>query len=155
MRNFKLFAYILLTCILGSACQPGVSDEPTETVNLNIRVALSEMSSQAMSRAWGDDLTDADLQEWQNPTAAEKMHTLRIVILHPDNTVEYNRFLDFGSNAYLEYGFEQFKVTMNERKKLYLFVNENAQHVSAEGLKTNVVNFLFNQYVIILPHHEE
>lgn len=145
MRNFKLFAYILLTCILGSACKPGVGDEPTETVNLNIRVALSEMSSQAMGRAI-DPPTDAELQEWQNPTPAEKMHTLRIVILHADGTVEYNRFLDFGSNAYLEYGFEQFKVTMNETKKLYLFVNENAQHVDALGVKNNVVDFDFDQY---------
>lgn len=145
MNNLKLFAYLLLTGIGWCACQPGVSDEPAETVNLNIRVALSEMSSQAMGRAWGDP-TDSELQGWQNPTPAEKMHTLRIVILHPDNTVEHNRFLDFGNNTYLEYGFEWFKVTMNEIKKLYLFVNEETQHTSSEGVKTPVVDFNFDQY---------
>lgn len=146
MRNFKLFAYLLLTCMGISACQPGVSDEPAETVNLNIRVALSEMSSQALSRAWGDKPTDAELQGWQNPTPAEKMHTLRIVILHPDNTVEHNRFLDFGNNSCLEYGFEWFKVTMNEKKKLYLFVNEKTQHTDVNGVNTPVVDFKFDQY---------
>ena len=30
-------------------------------------------------------------------TDSEKMSTLRIVVLHPDGSVEHNRFVDFGS----------------------------------------------------------
>ncbi|MDE5624149.1 MAG: hypothetical protein K2I62_06030 [Alistipes sp.] len=59
----------------------------------------------------------------------EKMNTLRIVILHPDGTVEHNRYIDFGQTVRSEY--TQFlEVRQNEKKSVCLIANEN----SASGL---------------------
>lgn len=53
----------------------------------------------------------------------ELMHTLRIVILHSDGTVEHNRFIDFGT-AQTEYTTQIFEVTKSETKYIYLIANE-------------------------------
>ena len=53
----------------------------------------------------------------------EKMETLRIVILHADGTVEYNRLLDFGAG--LQTACTQLvKVREAETKAVYLIANE-------------------------------
>lgn len=55
----------------------------------------------------------------------EKMKTLRIVILHPDGTVEHNKFIDFESGQ-TEYNTQIFKVKNREKKTIYLLANEKS-----------------------------
>lgn len=59
-------------------------------------------------------------------TDGEKMQTLRIVILHPDGTVEHNKYFDFHQIPTTEFGEATFKVVPDTKKIVYLFANENA-----------------------------
>lgn len=90
-------------------------------VNLDISVALSELALQT-----------PDVPE--EATNDEKMHSLRIIVVRPDNRVEDNRFLEF-SEATERYEYETFKVAGNETKRIYLFVNE---HTTIETEATSV-----------------
>ena len=96
------------------------NDGKTSLVNLNISVALSDVSD-ALTRSGVDGYESASHDN-------EKMHTLRIVIVRPDGTVEANRMIDLteASKSGLEhYGKEEFLVVAKETKRVYLFVNEN------------------------------
>ncbi|MBO5182721.1 MAG: hypothetical protein J6B92_12695 [Paraprevotella sp.] len=55
----------------------------------------------------------------------EKMRTLRIVILHPDGTVEHNGHIDFGAVAQTHY-VQFIPVKPNEKKTVYLLANEES-----------------------------
>ncbi|NPD92554.1 hypothetical protein [Xylanibacter muris] len=64
--------------------------------------------------------------------ANEKMHTLRIIVVRPDGTVEANHPVMLASpNTY--YGYEKIEVEPNERKKVYLFVNEQTKRENTDG----------------------
>ena len=52
----------------------------------------------------------------------EKVHTLRVIIVRPDGTVEHNRFLSYDTP--IERTSQTFKVIGMEKKKIYLFANE-------------------------------
>ena len=67
----------------------------------------------------------------------EKINTLRIVIVRPDGIVEYNRFISL-SSAVDSYGDEKFEVLGNEKKRIYLFVNEGTEIKTAEDRKSVV-----------------
>lgn len=55
----------------------------------------------------------------------EYMKCLRIIIVHPDGTVEHNRLIDFEDVLYVEkVGDVKFQVVAGEEKKIYLFANE-------------------------------
>lgn len=56
----------------------------------------------------------------------EKMKTLRIVVLHADGTVEYNRCVDFGENPQTEYREQIIRVRRNETKTICLIANETS-----------------------------
>lgn len=70
----------------------------------------------------------------------EKINTLRIVIVRPDGIVEYNRFISL-SSAVDSYGDEKFEVLGNEKKRIYLFVNEGTEIKTAEGTMRKVVDY--------------
>lgn len=55
----------------------------------------------------------------------EKMHTLRIVILHEDGSVEHNQFIDFNNSPQAEC-IRIFNVRQDETKKIYLIANEQS-----------------------------
>ena len=78
-------------------------------------------------------------------TDGEKMQTLRIVIVRPDGSIEHNRMLDFNSTAKGAYTIVSdvvFEVIGGERKKIYLFANENARKAAAaEGVTEPVVQY--------------
>lgn len=82
----------------------------------------------------------------------ELMKTLRIVILHADNTVEYNQAIDFGESPQAEYRKQLIKVRQNEKKTVYLIANEgsipnmadlDAFAKGADGFKDCVDNIEF------------
>ncbi len=60
----------------------------------------------------------------------EKMHSVRIVILHPDGTVEHNKFYQLdGPEVQTSV---LLKVTPSEKKQIYIFANEESVD-AAEG----------------------
>lgn len=75
----------------------------------------------------------------------EKMHTLRIVILHPDGTVEHNLFMDFGHGMLSEYT-QVMEVQQNEKKTVCLIANEASVspdlHAVLESYTTGTNDFL-------------
>lgn len=81
----------------------------------------------------------------------EKMKTLRIVILHPDGTVEHNRFIDFES-VQTQSNIQLFEVKRLEKKTIYLLANEesvgglpnlDAYTAGTAGFKAAVDDFHF------------
>ncbi len=123
MRNSVHILILCLVSLFVAGCDESVSDvvapEKEIWVNLNIGVALSDAVKPARS-------SRVDSYE---PAAneAEKMQTLRIVVVDKNGDVEANRFLYAGS--VVEYGEEHFKVRANETKQVYVFVNENNESV--------------------------
>lgn len=61
----------------------------------------------------------------------EKMYSVRVIILHPDGTVEHNKF--YALDGAEEQNLILLKVTPNEKKKIYLFANEESES-AVEGV---------------------
>lgn len=77
----------------------------------------------------------------------EKMHSLRVVVLHEDKTMEHNRF--YKIEGAQDQKFVTLKVTPNEKKWIYLFANEESvslvEGVTIPGGGTELTAF-FNSY---------
>lgn len=130
MRNSIHIAFLCLVSLFAAGCDESVTDAPADEkdvwVDLNIGIALSD--SAVPERSSRADVHEGPADE------AEKMQTLRIVVVDKDGNVEANRFLY--ADAVVEYGEEHFKVRANETKQVYVFVNENNKSVmvyDAEG----------------------
>lgn len=123
MRNSIHIAILCLVSLFAAGCDKSVTDAPADEkdvwVNLNIGIALSDSAVPERS-------SRADVHE-KPADEAEKMQTLRIVVVDKDGNVEANRFLYAGS--VVEYGEEHFKVRANETKQVYVFVNEKNKSV--------------------------
>lgn len=139
----KEIAYIIIlwiTSFFWGGCTHDVdgdiSDRETLLVNLEVSVALSDIS-QAKTRA--GDITYPEPPAYDN----EKMKTLRIIVVrNHDNTVEQNRIISLpaADNTYTE----EMKVVGNERKQIYLFVNEATQ-IKTVGFPRKLVDFDFSK----------
>ena len=83
----------------------------------------------------------------------EKMHNVRVIVLHENGTVEHNRYYALEGSQVQK--FILLKVTPNEKKKIYLFANEES--VSAmegvEGVNSTLTAF-FNNYTEGMPGFE-
>lgn len=118
-----LFSLLLFCSCESSADEQGSGGDGTLLVNLDISVALSDISD-VQTRA-----ADADYADTANEN--EKMHTLRVVIVRPNWTVEENRLIDFRDAVTLAHTVAKpFRVVGNERKQIYLFVNEHTEAAS-------------------------
>lgn len=76
----------------------------------------------------------------------EKMHSARVIVLHENGTVEHNKF--YFLDGAKEQKFILLKVTPDEKKKIYLFANEES--VSAvEGVAgvNSTLTAFFHTYV--------
>lgn len=76
----------------------------------------------------------------------EKMHSVRVIVLHENGTVEHNKFYSL-DGAQVQRAI-LLKVTPNEKKKIYLFANEES--VSAvEGVAdvNSTLSAFFHTYV--------
>lgn len=145
MQPVKQLILTLFTLCILTGCIPGGSSstepDPANLVSLKVNVGMAEMGKDALTKAL-PSVTEGEMDAWAEPTDAEKMHTLRIVILHQDGKVEHNKFISFYGRAYDWYGWEEFKVTPNETKKVYLFVNEEAKKITdGQELQESLVNF--------------
>ncbi|MFQ9504055.1 MAG: hypothetical protein ACLR1G_09085 [Alistipes indistinctus] len=75
------------------------------------------------------------------------MRTLRIIVVRPNGKVEHNRFLDLKAAVEL-YQDENFRVTANETKRIYLIANEGLTTVknglSEDAVSPRLPDFDFN-----------
>lgn len=123
---------LLLFCACESAIENGDgSNEKILLVNLDISVALSDVSDALTRTAKYADAANEN----------EKMHMLRIVIVRPDQTVEANRLIDLRAAVSLKHEMERFKVFGNEKKRIYLFVNESTTVTDKNNLPRKLVGF--------------
>lgn len=116
----------LLMCGCDSRSDEGLpSSDGPDAVYLNINVAMADSPTSGRS---GSSRADED-GYWQ-PTEMEKMHTLRVILVHEDGRVEHNVFLNLSAPEGDKYGPIRLKVQSNENKTIYLLANEAS--VSAE-----------------------
>lgn len=114
-----IFCSLLLLCACGSVADDlNEGHDDTLLVNLNISVALSDIS---------DALAHASRGDADPKNDNERMNTLRIVIVRPDGTVEANEYIDLTSSPTMQSGIKRFTVVAKEEKSIYLFVNENTE----------------------------
>lgn len=127
MRNSLHILLLCLVCLFVAGCDKSATDSPAPEkeiwVNLNIGVALPDAAGTMRSTR-----ADGDASHESSAAEAERMQTLRIVVVDKDGNVEANRFLYAG--AVDKYGEEHFRVRANETKQVYVFVNETNARVN-------------------------
>lgn len=116
LRHIVRLVSALLLVGMPAACgteSDSIAESPAGdgTVMLVVNTGVIGPSRAGGSAAWPEN---------------ELMKTLRIVILHADNTVEYNQTVDFGESPQAEYRKQLIKVRQNERKTVYLIANEGS-----------------------------
>lgn len=76
----------------------------------------------------------------------EKMHSVRVIVLHENGTVEHNKFYSL-DGAQVQRAI-LLKVTPNEKKKIYLFANEESV-TAVEGVAgvNSTLSAFFHTYV--------
>lgn len=75
----------------------------------------------------------------------EKMHSVRVIILHADGTVEHNRFYPLDGAQEQKYIF--LKVRPNEKKRIYLFANEESvSNVEGVAHENTTLSAFFEGY---------
>ncbi|MBD5358745.1 MAG: Ig domain-containing protein [Bacteroides sp.] len=115
-----------------------VPDEPEKPVEmpkesfvtLDLRISVND-GGMPITRAF-DPNDDGTFDNPKNDNDYEKVHTLRVVIVRADSTIEHNRMVTVRDNYgdVIESGDIvndnlQFKVSAGEKKKIYLFANES------------------------------
>lgn len=133
------FYSIIFCCVLflWTGCSQNREDdgigEEALWVNLDLKVLQSDVMS-APGRS---------SREVTEPGAGdnEKMHTLRIILVRPEhgNEVEENRLITFVSPLGYGYGRERIKVQGNEKKLIYLLVNEKSSFQVQSNVASPVV----------------
>lgn len=136
--------------MLWSACGDGQqTDAPRympvrKTVNLVFSVGIADDGSDVASRAL-TETGDRDYFE-REATRYEKIHTLRIIILRPEEVidedgkyvptgnkeVEYNSFYELASDGTNFYDDLTFEVIGNENKRIYIIANEKGVNVNRQ-----------------------
>lgn len=83
----------------------------------------------------------------------EKMHNVRVIVLHKNGTVEHNRYYALEGSQVQK--FILLKVTPNEKKKIYLFANEESVPAmeGVAGVNSTLTAF-FNNYTEGMPGFE-
>lgn len=83
----------------------------------------------------------------------EKMHNVRVIVLHENGTVEHNRYYALEGSQIQK--FILLKVTPNEKKKIYLFANEESVS-KVEGVAgvNSTLSTFFNNYTEGMPGFE-
>lgn len=111
----------LLMCGCDSRSDEGLSlSNGPDAVYLDINVALRDASASGRSVSGR-----AEEEMYGEVTEAEKMHTLRVILVRPDGRVEHNVYLDLKNASVSDrYGKIRLKVQGNEEKTIYLLGNE-------------------------------
>lgn len=138
--SYVMISALLVLCACESAIEEPIGGEDDSLlVYLNVSVMLSDISNTLTKAA--EDITAV--------SDNEKMHTLRIVIVRPNWTVEANRLINLEDVVLRHDVAEPFRVVGNEQKWIYLFVNENTQAMDKESSVTRkLVDFNLNNIVV-------
>ena len=135
-----VIAWFAILLIAGCGRTSDEEPIPGDSVltNFSISVSLFDISS-PVTRASGNYTAAANDRE--------KMRTLRIIVVRPNGKVEHNRFLDLKAAVEL-YQDENFRVTANETKRIYLIANEGLTTVknglSEDAVSPRLPDFDFN-----------
>ena len=123
---------LLLICGCDGRSDEGLSSDGPDAVYLDINVALRDapVSGRSVSGRADED------PSYDQVTDAEKMHTLRVILVRPDGRVEHNVYLDL-TNAPVSdrYGKIRLKVQGNEEKTIYLLGNETSVSVELPAVE--------------------
>lgn len=136
-KFFEILLTAFVALILGS-CQhytlDDLSPEAANKVKLVIQVYAGDPDNPA-SRA--DDEVGPPNGGYLPGTTYEKMHSLRVIIVRPDGTVEHNEHLwrSIPEQGVSDFPNIRFNVIGGETKKVYLFANE-ASMFTAPGSQT-------------------
>lgn len=135
-----VIAWFAILLIAGCGRTSDEEPIPGDSVltNFSISVSLFDISS-PVTRASGNYTAAANDRE--------KMRTLRIIVVRPNGKVEHNRFLNLKAAVEL-YQDENFRVTANETKRIYLIANEGLTTVknglSEDAVSPRLPDFDFN-----------
>ena len=126
----------LLMCGCDSRSDEGLSlSNGPDAVYLDINVALRDASASGRSVSGRAD----EDPSYDKVTDAEKMRTLRVILVRPDGKVEHNVHLDLKNNPVDDrYGKIRLKVQGNEEKTIYLLGNEGSASVELPAVEGEV-----------------
>ncbi|MDE6794938.1 MAG: hypothetical protein K2J63_06495 [Muribaculaceae bacterium] len=172
MRNLLQYISICFWVCIGLALSACSSDSTSESslfsnsatdrnVILKLKVSIGNTTSSRLTR-------DGEEENPEDPTPTspefedglepyEKIHTLRIIIVRQDNTVEYNRFVALpGDESVSRFGELEFNVSTSqgiinadekirtEKKRIYLIANEASFESSGSEETANIIKELRN-----------
>lgn len=140
LRHILFITSTVVIALMHVSCSNEANMEADMTVTRNKVMLVLNTEIIGESRTTSDELLDY-----------EKMHTLRIVILHSDgteNTVEHNLLVDFKRTTRESYT-RILEVKPNEKKTIYLIANEKSVEKLANGTldKYNEGSKLFKEEV--------
>lgn len=150
----RLSAWLLVGGFLLTGCSADTPDSPANgeatEVTLSLNVAVAD-NGQKLTRATipadSDNPQDGDYQEPANN--AEKINTLRVIIVAADGTVEHNRVVNCDQDGNPVNDNLRFLVKTETqdgsgnypKKDIYLFANEQAANAAIyESLRTLISN---------------
>lgn len=128
----------LLMCGCDSRSDEGLSlSNGPDAVYLDINVALRDASASGRSVSGR-----AEEEMYGEVTEAEKMHTLRVILVRPDGRVEHNVYLDLKNASVSDrYGKIRLKVQGNEEKTIYLLGNEGSASVELPAVEVRCLGY--------------
>ncbi len=132
--------WLVLASGMVSCADNGSPDEPEAP-----DTPLAELTLRVGALRSGDNRARSQSDEFEAPTFRhENIRFLRIIIVHPDGTVEHNRLLTFnGRTDQVSY---TFKVTPGETKQIYIVGNEP---ISMESSLAGItVGSMFNKSMV-------
>ena len=106
-------------------------------VNLSFSVVVHDAADNS-SRSSVVTIPDKDNFFEGVDSKYEKIRTLRVIILHQDDeTVEHNKVFTLSEDGDVRYDYMKFKVRGGEKKRIYLFANEQSIDYNFDNLKVN------------------
>lgn len=158
LQHISLFCCACLAMPFGSCTSDRLSDSPVYTaaevggkVNLSLNVSIGNITGTGQTR--DGEATGTIFEPNEKVLETEKINTLRIIIVRPDYTVEFNRFIDLKDRTaitlnttnvdpeYLKFlvstdqGYvDNNAMTCTEKKRIYLIANE----ASLDNFESNV-----------------
>lgn len=125
MKTFLNIAVLFLLTISVIGCTSSQADEPAvddpEMVNFVINVYAGEPQPNGSRADFGQGVIFAPADY-----STERMHSLRVIIVRPDGTVEHNEHLrrTFPADGLSQYSGTRLRVVGGETKAVFLFANE-------------------------------
>ncbi|MDE5877596.1 MAG: hypothetical protein K2H47_08920 [Muribaculaceae bacterium] len=151
-RQALYIILLLVAACLGQSCRSSENLDMPNPDNADPEVTLCLMVEINNSADINRPATRADDYTFEGPASIyERINSLRVIIVRPDNTVEYNRFESLDKNEGVQkFGELIFQVSISqgnlddstgirtEKKRIYLIANEES--LQPEELLTTLKN---------------